>query len=170
MDELEAYERQLANHAKGKKLLVFPLLSWDIHLDNMYVLSRMQHDIAVINKITEKLQVSIDIIAELKNKEKVIVITDANYRIEFASSKVLEMTGYLPLEIIGQEPKIFQGPATSKELSSKISEKIKAKEPFNVTLINYKKDNSTYNCNIKGYPIFDKKGRQVKYVAIEQVA
>lgn len=170
MDVFENYDNQMARHLNETKPVMFPLQSWDVHLDNLCVLSKMYKDINEIKKITSKLLVGVDIVSELKENEKIIVITDTNLNIEFASANMLQMSGYLPSEILGKSPKMFQGAVTEKEISKEIRLHVDAEQPFEVTISNYKKNNSVYSCHIKGYPIFDKKGKLVKYVAVEQAA
>ena len=170
MDVFEAYDNQIADHLNETEPMMFPLQSWDVHLNNLDVLSKMYKDIIEIQKKTEKLIVDVDIVSELKENAKIIIITDINLNIEFASANILQMTGYMPSEILGKSPKIFQGPNTQEFLLKKIRRHVNGSEPFNVTIVNYKKNKSLYSCHIKGYPIFDKKGTLVKYVAVEEAA
>ena len=170
MEIFEIYDNQVACHLNDTKPMMLPLQSWDVHLDNLSTLSKMYSDINEIKKITSKLSVDVDIVSELKDSEKIIVITDTDLNIEFASANMLKMSGYLPSEILGKSPKMFQGPTTQKEVSKKIRAHVNEQKPFEVTITNYKKNNSVYNCHIKGYPIFDKKGTLVKYLAVEQAA
>lgn len=170
MEIFEAYDNQVACHLNKTKPMMLPLQSWDVHLDNLSTLSNMYSDINEIKKITSKLSVDVDVISELKDSEKIIVITDTDLNIEFASANMLKMSGYLPSEILGKSPKMFQGPTTQQEVSKKIRTHVNEQKPFEVIITNYKKDKSVYDCHIKGYPIFDKKGTLVKYLAVEQAA
>lgn len=167
---LKTYKDQVSAYLEETKPISLPLLSWDIHMNNMNTVTRLSKDVAEIGKITEKLFVDVDITDELQSKNKVIVITDTNLKIEFASSNMVKMTGYLPNEVIGNSPKIFQGEKTDKKITEQIRRHVNAKEFFEKTLINYKKDKSMYSCHIKAYPIFDKKGNCVKFVAVEDAA
>ncbi len=152
-----------------KKIVVPPLLSWDVyhfHLDNI---KRHANDFRLLESVATKLSVEPDLIAALED-HKVIVITDVNLNIEFASSNMHDMSGYLPVEMIGNSPKMLQGPLTDQKLSKEIRNHITKHEPFEGVLTNYRKDKSIYNCHIKGYPIFDKRGNITKFVAIEEEA
>ena len=170
MDVLKVYDAQMAAYLKKMNPISLPLLSWDVHMNNLNKSSKLYRDALDINKITNKLFVDVDIIDELKNNQKVIVITDENLNIEFVSSNTTLMTGYLPSEILGKTPKMFQGKDTDKNINKKIRKHVKAHEFFEATILNYKKDSTVYDCHIKGYPIFDKKGACVKFVAIENAA
>ena len=167
---LRVYEDQLSAYLKETKPISLPLLSWDVHMENMSTLSKLFSDIVEIGKITNKLLVDVDLIDELKNKGRVILITDTNLKIEFASSNMVKMTGYLPCEVLGVTPKIFQGEETDKKIIKQIRNHVNAEECFETILVNYKKDRSTYDCHIKAYPVFNKKGKCVKVVAVEKAA
>jgi len=167
---LKTYEEIKAVYLKGAKPIVPPLLSWDFHVENLSRISDIQKDALVLNKLIDKLSLDIDLMAELESNSNVVLVTDLSLRIEFASSNIIEMTGYLSSEVVGNYPNMFQGVKTDRELSKKIKDKINKRESFDEVLVNYRKNKSVYNCRIKGFPIFNKKGDLVKYVAVEQAA
>ena len=78
------------------------------------------------------------------------------------------MNGYTLNEIKGKTPRIFQGKETSSKVSATIGKAVKNKKPFEAIVVNYRKDGSTYNCWIKGEPIFNKKGKIVNFIAFER--
>ena len=167
---MKTYEEIKAVYLKGAKPIVPPLLSWDFHVENLSRISDIQKDALVLNKLIDKLSLDIDLMAELESNSNVVLVTDLSLRIEFASSNIIEMTGYLSSEVVGNYPNMFQGVKTDRELSKKIKDKINKRESFDEVLVNYRKNKSVYNCRIKGFPIFNKKGDLVKYVAVEQAA
>lgn len=109
---------------------------------------------------------------DFKNKleEKVILITDTKLNIVFASHNMHKMNGYVEEEVLGQSPKMFQGKETVMETSNEIREAITLQQPFVKQVLNYKKNGDLYYCNIEGFPIFNKKGELVNFIAFEQVA
>ncbi|WP_010180941.1 PAS domain-containing protein [Aquimarina agarilytica] len=170
MKFLDTYEDKVDNHSKEQKHSVLPLLSWDIHMMNYVDKNQLNKDVSGLKKLMDKLKVEVSVIDELVQNNAVIVVTDVNLTIEYATSNMLGMSGYLSEEVLGKSPKMFQGPATDKELSKKIRTSVNREESFEATLINYKKDKSVYSCHIKGYPVFNAKGELVKYVAVEHAA
>ena len=170
MSLFEEYDKQLVDYTKETAAMNLPLLSWDFHLNNLNNVAKEVYDVNLINKLTKKLIVGVDIIEEYTKNSKVIVITNPDLEIEFASSNIVEMTGYLSSEVIGNSPKMFQGPNTDVVISKDIRVHVNESKAFEATLTNYRKDNSEYECHIKGYPIFNKKGVLVKFVALEQEA
>ncbi|MBC7495080.1 MAG: PAS domain-containing protein, partial [Flavobacterium sp.] len=99
----------------------------------------------------------------------VIVLTDVNLKIVFASKNMVAMNGYLPSEVIGQHPKMFQGEATNSNVSKIIGNAVKNQLPFKEVVINYCKDGSLYKCEIKGFPIFDSSGKLRNFIAFEKM-
>jgi PAS domain S-box-containing protein len=105
-----------------------------------------------------------------KLEEKVILITDAKLNIVFASNSMTKMNGYQVNEVIGKKPKMFQGKDTSMAISTEIREAIEAQKPFTKKVLNYKKSGIPYYCTIEGFPIFNKKGDLVNFIAFEEAA
>lgn len=170
MEDLIKYDEGRMASEMVRNIFTLPLLSWDLHIENLYTISHLKKDLAEIKKLTEKSIIDIDLATELKDNNSVIVITDTNLKIEFASANMFGMSGYLPAEVVGKSPKMFQGSKTDKVLAKKIRTSVDNREPFEAILVNYKKNHSAYKCYIKGYPIFDKKGNLLKYAAVEHVA
>lgn len=170
MDQLEVYEKKVNAYLKEMKYSSLPLMSWDIHMMNFVNITQLQKDVLDLEKLINKLNIEIDPVKELCENSAVIVITDSNLQIEYSSSNMIKMSGYMPSEIIGNSPKMFQGVNTDKTLAKKIRVHVDKAEAFEATLVNYKKDNSEYNCHIKGFPVFDKNGTLVKYIAVEHAA
>jgi PAS domain S-box-containing protein len=103
-------------------------------------------------------------------EEKVILITDANLNIVFASRNMHKMNGYREAEVLGKRPKMFQGTETVLQTSIEIREAIALQKPFVKQVVNYKKNGNLYYCDIEGYPVFNAKGELVNFIAFEQAA
>ncbi len=170
MDFQEVYLSQVSKYAASLKYKNLPLLSWDIHLQNISNITKFQEDLIYLKKFNSKVVVASDILKEYIENKAVLVITDLDFNIEFVSSNMVEMTGYQPREVIGNTPKMFQGPETDQKISKSIRDRVSKSEEFEYVIINYKKDNSLYKCQIKGYPVYDTKQNLIKYIAVEQVA
>ncbi len=170
MSFLDNYEDKLIENALELKHSIMPLLSWDTHMSNFTNQNQLNKDIIGLQKLTKKLKIDVDVVDELVKNNAVIVVTDTNLVIEYVTSNMVDMSGYLSEEVLGKSPKMFQGPKTNEQLSREIRVHVNKKECFEATLVNYKKDKSVYNCHIKGYPVFNSKGELVKYVAVEHAA
>jgi len=84
-----------------------------------------------------------------------------------ATKNMYKMNGYQSGEVIGKTPKMFQGEATSSQSKKEIRTAIDNLVAFETNIVNYKKDGSLYNCHIEGFPVFNKRGRLVNFIAIE---
>jgi len=148
-----------------------PLLCWDFYYESIKELKIFSSDLKKIQLISTQFkwnEIDFDIKERLMNE--VIVITNAEQRIIFASEGISKMTGYNEKEVIGKFPKMFQGPKTSVVVLKEIRKAIEKKIPFEKTVVNYKKNGKTYDCTIHGFPVFNLKGELSHFIAFEKAA
>lgn len=100
--------------------------------------------------------------------DDVVVVTDNELKILFASHNLSKMNGYREDEVIGKNPKMFQGPKTDANVSSYIRERVRQNLPFEAKIVNHKKNGKVYDCHIQGSPVFDKKGNLTHFIALEK--
>jgi PAS domain S-box-containing protein len=146
-----------------------PILAWDFHYEYLNELKAVFADLKRVNKISNQYtwnEKNLEI--EERIKDEVILVTDLNLKIVFASNGIKRMTGYSEVEVLGKTPKIFQGPKTSKTVLKEIREAIKLQVPFEKTIQNYRKDGRTYKCKINGSPVFNLKGQLTHFIAFEK--
>ena len=145
-----------------------PILAWDFHYEYVNELKAIFTDLKKVSKISSQFNWNEK---KLKIKERikdeVIVVTDLNLKIVFASTGIKRMTGYTEEEVLGKTPKIFQGPQTCDVALKEIREAIKLQVPFEKTIENYKKNGRTYKCKINGVPVFNLKGQLSHFIAFE---
>jgi PAS domain S-box-containing protein len=145
-----------------------PILAWDFRYEYINELKAIFADLKKVNKISNRFKWNAENL-EIKDRilDEVILVTDANLKIVFASNGIKKMTGYTESEIIGKTPKMFQGPKTSETALKEIRAAIQSQVPFEKTLENYKKDGKIYKCKINSVPIFNLKGELSHYIAFE---
>jgi len=146
-----------------------PILAWDFHYEYLNELKALTADLEKVNKISNQYtwdENKLNI--EERIKEEVVVVTDLELKIVFASSGIKKMTGYKESEILGKTPKMFQGPATSKKDLKEIRDALKKKIPFVKTLENYRKNGKTYKCKIDAFPVFNLNGEVSHFIAFEK--
>ena len=168
---LSNYENAIAKYYATLTLNSFPLTCWDFYAKSFDKLRITLSDTLLLNKIVEenKWNSTWDYKEKLQN-ETVIVVTDAKLKIVFASKNIEQMNGYKPNEVIGNSPKMFQGVLTDEIISQEISQAIKLQQSFDKVVVNYCKDGSLYKCHIKGFPVFDTKGKLINFIAFEEIA
>ena len=169
--EFREYENAVAAYVSGLNIKSMPLTSWNFYAEyfdrTVKILSDTQllRSMARLNSWRQEW----DLYNELQS-ETVIVVTCAKLKIVFASQNIQKMNGYKPEEVLGNSPKMFQGQATDSFISKQIGEAIVSQKPFDKVVINYKKDGSQYKCHIKGFPIFNKNGKLMNFIAFEKAA
>jgi PAS domain S-box-containing protein len=146
-----------------------PILALDLHYEYLNELKAVFADMKKVNKISAQFTWNEkDLKIEERIKDEVVLITDLDLKIVFASNGIKRMTGYQEEEILGKTPKMFQGPATSQSVLEEIKEAIKLKVPFKKTIENYKKDGRTYKCSVDATPVYNLKGKISHFIAFEK--
>lgn len=171
MLDLKPYDKSVASVTEGSQIGKMPLLSWDLYSVFFRTLINSQHDLSLLNQMAKvyKWDLKLDLNEELQSNDAILV-TNVNLQIVFASYGIAQMSGYQPAEVIGNSPKMFQGVETSAEKRAEISHAILAKKPFETTLTNYRKNGEQYECHIRSFPIFNKKGELTHFIALEKAA
>jgi PAS domain S-box-containing protein len=171
MATLNADNNPKAKYFNSLKWNAVPLISWEFrgtfHTEIKNIVLDA-HKISSLSQGQNWKKNSWDFKSKLK--EKVIIITDGKQNIVFASHNMHKMNGYFEKEVLGKSPKMFQGNETIVETSREIRDAIALQIPFSKQVLNYKKNGETYYCNIDGFPIFNKKGELVNFIAFEEAA
>ena len=81
------------------------------------------------------------------------MLTNASKKILWVNNGFTEMTGYSKPQTINRNPSFLQGENTSEEVKKRIREKIQNEEPFIEEIINYRKNGSEYNCEVRIFPL-----------------
>lgn len=103
-----------------------------------------------------------------------IVITEAapvdnpGPRIVWANKVFYDITGYTPDEVIGQSPRILQGPETNRATLDKIRTALENWLPIRSEILNYRKDGSSYWNEFQIVPIANEKGWYTHWVSIQR--
>lgn len=154
--------------------MAHPLLCWDIVQEGMSRRKEFIQDIDVLNKLRKEKRWQFVPERSLDNcivwENKTIVITNTVLDIVFATRNMYKMNGYKPEEVIGSNPKIFQGKATDEKDKQLIRSAIKALKPFDTIITNYRKDGTIYKCHIEAYPVFNNYKQLVNFIALEDIA
>lgn len=103
-----------------------------------------------------------------------VVITEAEPvdipgpRMVWVNRAFTEMTGYTPMEAIGQTPRILQGPDTCPDTRARIRDNLKNWRPIRETLKNYTKDGEPFWVELDIKPIADEGGWCHYWVAVQR--
>ena len=103
-----------------------------------------------------------------------IVITEAHPvntpgpRIVWANQVFYERNGYSPEEVLGQSPRILQGPATDRATLDRVRAALESWQSVRVETLNYRKDGTTYWNEFEIVPIADEKGEFTHWVSVQR--
>ncbi len=156
------YDNALAKFHDSLQILPLPLISWDIF--NSHYLELNQFN-AIQKQWLRKVNFN-----DVLQSKKEIIVTNMKQEIIYASSGLFLMNGYHSHEVIGKTLKLFQGELTCERARNNIKKALQEKAPFKEVILNYKKDGSTYLCEIEAYPKFNLKGELINYIAFERIA
>lgn len=85
----------------------------------------------------------------------------------FVNQAFTNITGYGRDEMIGRSCRILQGIHTNKDTARAISAKLRACEPVNETILNYRKDGTQFWNDLRINPIFGNDGKIANYIAMQ---
>ena len=111
--------------------------------------------------------------AAVESANDAVIITEAGMelpgpRIEYVNRAFTRMTGYGIEEIVGQTPRVLQGPKTSRDLLHRLRADLQTSESFHGETVNYRKDGSEYIVEWRITPLRDPDGTLSKWVAIQR--
>jgi PAS domain S-box-containing protein len=89
-------------------------------------------------------------------------------RVLYANRSFTEMSGYSLEEVIGQTPRILQGPDTAPESRQRIRDALKKWEPIVEQLLNYRKDGTPFWVELSIVPVADETGWYTHWVSIQR--
>ncbi len=108
------------------------------------------------------------------NANDAVVITKAEPldkpgpQILYVNEAFSKMTGYQPADVLGETPRILQGPKTSKAIRADIRAALTSWQPFRGELLNYAKDGSEFWVDLSITPLMNEKGWVTHWIAIQR--
>lgn len=151
--------------------MAYPLLCWDVVMEGTFRRKEFASDIIALQQLMKANNWDTILDRSLDNciiwENKTILVTNPCLEIVLATKNIYNMNGYRADEVIGRHPKIFQGEETTMASRKHIKIAVEKQQPFSCDIINYRKDGTLYTCHIEGYPIFNKKGQLVNFIALE---
>jgi len=88
--------------------------------------------------------------------------------IEHVNAAFTRMTGYSAEEVVGQTPRILQGPLTERTVLARLRSDLERREAFQGTAINYRKDGSTYTLHWHITPLRNDTGALTHWIALQR--
>lgn len=157
------YDNACAKYYNKLKLKCLPLSTWEFR---NYSFS----DAILFERLQSNWNTKQDYLKQSRKENRELIVTDKNFRIVFTSNTFSKISGYKREEIIGKSPRMFQGAGTSNDTRQKIKTALTELKPFKEVVLNYRKNGDSYWCEIEAYPMFDKNGKFLNYIALEKIA
>ncbi|MBR2514574.1 MAG: EAL domain-containing protein [Halomonas sp.] len=112
--------------------------------------------------------------AAMWNSPDAVIVTTTELelpgpRILYANPAFCRMTGYEVEELLGQTPRMLQGPETDPKVLEALRESLICQEPFLGSTINYRKDGIPYQVEWSISHVRDKADDRALYVSIQRV-
>ncbi|GAB2585119.1 PAS domain-containing protein [Spirosoma areae] len=98
----------------------------------------------------------------------VVVITDTDQIIQYVNPGFEQMTGYTPQDAVGRRPNFLQGEGTDLQTRQRIRQAIEQRRSVSERMLNYRKDQTPYWCQIIIRPIVNRQKQVVNFIAFEQ--
>ncbi|MBD8487382.1 PAS domain-containing protein [Echinicola sp. CAU 1574] len=147
-----------------------PLKSWDIYVQSIFqkpikTLSEQDFNTLTYYKNKFNWASKLDM---LSSNYDALVLTNLNEEIIWVNHGFKKMTGYGPHFAKGKKPTFLQGDDTSKLALAGIKRKLGSKKVFTTKVLNYKKDQSHYLCEITIFPLLDHHQKVSHFLALEK--
>jgi len=92
----------------------------------------------------------------------------ADTPIVYVNDAFTALTGYSATDVIGQSPRLLQGPKTDQAVLDRLREDLSAGRMFEGQAVNYRKDCSDFVMFWKVFPVEDGDGKPVYFVALQR--
>jgi PAS domain S-box-containing protein len=138
----------------------FEPLSFDSPNGRASTSSQEAHLLSILRKVVE-------------DASEAIVVTEAELqepgpRIVWVNPAFTEITGYERSEVVGQTPRILQGPKTESVVLRRLRKRLEARERFEGETINYRKDGSEFVNHWSIAPVWGESGAVEYWVSIQR--
>jgi PAS domain S-box-containing protein len=133
--------------------------------------------VAVIADITEQNQQAEQVRllqSVVVNTNDAVIITEAEPidapgpRVIYVNEAFTRITGYSPDEVLGQTPRILQGPNTSQAELHRVRTALSKWESVTVEVINYRKDGTEFWNEFSLVPVANTKGWYTHWIAVQR--
>jgi PAS domain S-box-containing protein len=101
------------------------------------------------------------------NTSSVVIITDAEIKIQWVNKAFTDVTGYTLKEALGKDPSFLHGPETDIQALKKIYKRLTDKKGFSAEILNYSKSGRKYWMQINTTPIFNDENKLVNFISVE---
>jgi len=122
-----------------------------------------------LEKLVEKRSAEVHKLSQAVEQSSVaVIITDTEGYIEYVNQALLDTTGYLPVEIMGQKSSVLRSDLTPPSTYQDLWEAIRSGHEWSGELLNKRKDGSSVWMQANIAPVRQTDGTITHYLAIEE--
>ncbi len=129
------------------------------------------HALVIVRDVTEKHATELrmkKITQAIRQSPSTVVITDSEGNIEYVNPKFTELTGYLPEEVLGANPRILKSGLTPDAVYRDLWDTVTAGREWRGSFRNRKKNGEIYCESASIAPVRDRENRIVSYIAVKE--
>lgn len=164
--EYEETTRTLA----GRNHTTSPLLSWEYFMQS-YTSTvhqlKQSKQLTALQPFARAHQWQDDLGEILTERFDGLVLTNSALTIEWVDQGFSQMTGYPANFAIGKTARFLQGKRTSETTRKRIRRQIQAGKPFRESIVNYRKNQEEYRCELNIFPLRNAQGEVSHFLALE---
>ncbi|MDQ0840026.1 putative bifunctional diguanylate cyclase/phosphodiesterase [Sphingomonas faeni] len=163
------------DHAPLSAAQTYVLRAHAAHLATMFKLARLRERVELVDDTAharvERLRLLESVAVHARDS---IIITEAEPidlpgpRILYCNAAFTRATGYSAAEMLGQTPRILQGPKTDPAARARLREALSAWEPVEIEMINYHKDGTEFWVELSIVPVADDRGWFTHWVSVQR--
>jgi PAS domain S-box-containing protein len=175
MDEAQKWERRLIRErdARREAERLLEVKSYDLYqktceLDELVATQQLTIEERTRDLAHASAQ-AVMLFDAVSHTDNAVLITGPDNTVMWANTATQRISGYSPNELLGKKPgDLLQGENSSEETRQLMREKISAREPFEVEILNYSKGSKRpYWAHIQASPVFDENKVFKYFIAIQ---
>ena len=138
------------------------------YLDNGYLCESwaITRDITEWRKLREDMQLRIAAFEGVNEGCLIVDCQQEGYSILYANKAYLDITGYSLKELLGENPRLLQGPETDPQMIKHLGEAIRKGESCKGEILNYRKNGETFWNQLSISPVRNSFGMVTHYIGI----
>jgi PAS domain S-box-containing protein len=169
LDSIECHRSK--EQIKSFPMNFHPLMSWDIAGTAYWDLlenGRKTNDLRKLTVFAQEYNWSVDLPIILASSYQALVLTNVDQVICWVSPGFKAMTGYPANFAIGKTTGFLQGKNKSSVVEEGIKTQLNAGKTFTGSIINYRRNQEEYLCQLSIFPIQNKQNIITHFLTLEQ--
>lgn len=139
----------------------------DFVFNQKHYLCAITRDISAQIDTERELQIRLRAMESIDNGILISDATAPDMPTQYVNPGFVKLTGYLPEDIVGRNCRMLQGTDTDPQHVRKIRQSISKGQACQTTILNYRKDGTTFWNELQITPVRDGDGELISYIGIQ---